>query len=164
MEPYMSDDSGCRLGLDSTSAACYNETSELTFEPYSKVDMRARMCIVHSGYNMRQVVIDIANELDVPATCHTFHRNSVYDFKCAPLRCLVARLPSSAPRCMPSHQDAHECSPSLDALCSSAMLDVLHAAGDRSVHHRLQTCAEAGSHMAPLAAITWHCWRAGRAA
>lgn len=83
IEPHMSDASGCRLGLDDTTAACFAENSNLSFDTYADVDMAARMCIVHEGHALRQVVIDIANDLGILATCHSFHRNSVYPFKCA---------------------------------------------------------------------------------
>ena len=90
IEPYISDALVCRLGVDgSANQTCYDANSELQFEDYSAVDMAARFCIAHQGYALRQSVIDVANALGVPATCHSFHKDSVYPFKCAAhLACL----------------------------------------------------------------------------
>ena len=100
IEPYMSDAATCRLGLDGdTTAACFAANSALEFADYATVPMASRRCIAHRGYTLREAAISIANELSIPATCHSFHRNSVYNFKCA------ADVPTAAPCVVLAQQD-----------------------------------------------------------
>jgi hypothetical protein len=74
----------CVLGADKdTSSECMAENAHLEFVHYRSVDMKTRECITVAGYAFREVVVQVANALDIPADCHTFHSNSVYLYRCA---------------------------------------------------------------------------------
>lgn len=95
VEPYVSSAAACRLGLDgNTTAAYFAENAALEFAEYATVPMAGRRCIVHRGYALREAIIGIVNELDIPASCHSFHRNSVYNFKCASAADAAVSAPS----------------------------------------------------------------------
>lgn len=53
---------------------------------YYTVGMGTRECITKYGYAFIAKIVEIANELGIPAECSTFHKDSVYPYKCAP-RC-----------------------------------------------------------------------------
>lgn len=53
--------------------------------------MAVRECIVEKGMALRAVMIDVANELGVPHTCHSFHQDNVFDYRHAPRAPLPGR-------------------------------------------------------------------------
>lgn len=59
--------------------------------------MATRECIVEKGYALREVMIDIANNLEVPHTCHNFHRDNVWTYRYRIL--LLGRPVSSVATC-----------------------------------------------------------------
>lgn len=85
IEPETTGTNDCKLGftIDVTDG-CVAEISSLTYTPYSNVTMETKSCITDKGYAFREAIIDVANELGIPADCHAFHATALYPYKCAP--------------------------------------------------------------------------------
>lgn len=51
------------------------------YKGYRSIDMATRECIVEKGMALRDVMVDIANNLNIPHTCHAFHKDNVWDYR-----------------------------------------------------------------------------------
>ena len=69
---------------DNVTDAYVEQLTAIRYYPYFTVGLSTRECVTKYGYQFIEQIVEVANELGIPAECSTFHKDAVYPYKCAP--------------------------------------------------------------------------------
>lgn len=79
--PVTTDDVWSAVEEDKVSQEFVDSLSQADYPQYDLADMETRECIIINAYKIREIVLEVAEELGLFPDCHPFHKDSVFKYR-----------------------------------------------------------------------------------
>lgn len=79
--PVETEDVWKKVSAEDVTQDFVDALTNADYKEYDLTDLEARECIIINGYKIRDLVLELSQELKVFANCHPFHSSSVFSYR-----------------------------------------------------------------------------------